>query len=108
VSSPQTLEFAVGEDVELDVQTVVRQGDTLTSWALQFQLFREDGTVAVQKTTGSGISITGASTYKVDLTDGSSFNLTAGRYRFETRVTNSPKRARDNWGFWYVSDNWSS
>jgi hypothetical protein len=76
----QTVRHRVGTAIRL---TPITSDEVVTGWSIRFRLYDTDGaTIIATKTVGSGITILTTLTYRVDLTDGTSKNLTAGSRRY--------------------------
>lgn len=80
------IEHPVENSVRLNFE-VEDEDQDLTGATIRFRVYNPDGTVLTEKTTGTGITITGPRTYSVDLRDGTSYAFPAGRYWYNVRIT---------------------
>jgi hypothetical protein len=75
-----------------DVVVTYQDEEDITGCTFRFRIYDEDENVVVEKTSGSGITVLDPNNYELDLSDDSSHDLPAGRYRHEMRITDPPPR----------------
>lgn len=84
--------------------TVEDQSQDLTGCTLHFGLYEPDTNVLVlEKASGAGIALDGPRDYVVDLSDGSSYGLLPGGYKYAVRITGpTGRRSLRSYGPWNV------